>query len=93
MQVTAMRRNPAGFQTITGLSTSTAQALTVPQGAAACLIQAEVGQVRMALGTNPTSTPGIRLDDGQLMFVDSDPASVRLIAVSTANVQIQYFDK
>lgn len=93
--VSAAARNCVGRQTISGLSTSTPATLTVPGGAVAAMIQADGGTVRITLeGTNPTSTVGMKIDDGVFFYVDTSLASVKLLAMAAStNVQIAYFDK
>lgn len=94
--VSTMNRVCLGTQMLTALSASTAASLTVPTGAVVAEIQADGGTIRLRHdGADPTAARGWRIDDGASVTVDSDLASVRLLAQDGAatNVQIVYFDR
>jgi hypothetical protein len=95
-KVQAMTRVCTGTQLITALSASTAASLTIPANSVVAVIQADGGVVRLRQdATAPTTTRGMRLDDGLMFTVDSMLADVRLLAQSgtTTNVQVTYFDR
>lgn len=98
LPVAAQTRTCLGGQMFTGLSSVTADLLTVPSGAVVADIQADGGPIRIRRDgstTAPTTTLGWRIDDGASITVDSILVNVRLIAASGAptNVQVAYFDK
>jgi hypothetical protein len=97
--VTAEARKCVGRTTIP-LDNTTAKALSavdpIPSNAAAALIQADGGTLRIRLdGSAPTSTVGQRIDDGVFFPVDVDLAGVRLLAgnASGTSAQVSYFDR
>jgi len=79
---------------LSSVSTSVATSISAPSHALGAMIQADGGTIRVGLGVTPTSTLGIRLDDGQVMNIDTALAGVSIIAVSAvANAQVVFFDK
>ena len=79
------------ISTVTLSVGSSAVAMTVPDGARGCLIQADGGTLRVGLNSTPTSSAGIRLDDGVYVFIDADPRQVRLVSPSSATAQVVFF--
>ena len=92
--ITASTRVCVGRQNIS-VTAGSVSSLTVPGGAVACVIQADGSAVSIALdGTAPTSTSGLRIDDGVLFYVDTSLTAVRLIArAASTSVQVAYFNK
>ena len=92
--ISATARSCLGRQTIS-VTTGAVVTLTVPANSAAAMIQADGNSVSITLdGTTPTSTVGMRIDDGIFFYVDTALANVKLIArTATTNVQVAYFDK
>ena len=92
--ISATARSCLGRQTIS-VTTGAVVTLTVPANSVAAMIQADGNSVSITLdGTTPTSTVGMRIDDGIFFYVDTALANVKLIArTATTNVQVAYFDK
>ena len=80
-----------GYQQLTSLGT--AQALTVPAGARAAIIQAETQGVRWRDdGTNPTASVGMVIAAGSDFFYTGDLAAIRLIEqAASAKVNVSYY--
>lgn len=94
LPVVAGVRNCLGRQTIP-VGLGSASSLTVPDGAIGAMLQADGGPISVSLdGASPTSTNGLRVDDGAIINIDTALSLVRVIARSVAtNVQVLYFDK
>lgn len=94
VSVLAANRQCVGRQSIS-LAANTVTTLTVPAGAYSALIQADGNTVRITLDgtTAPTSTVGLRLDDGVFFSIDSALANVKMLAPTACSVQVCYFDK
>lgn len=95
LPVSAVQRNCVGCQTLSVLP-SEVSTLTVPPNAIAATIQADGGAVSITLNgsTDPTSTVGLRIDNGAFFDVDTPLVNVKLIArYTTTAVQVVYFDK
>ena len=93
--VDTTQRTCLGMQKLS-VTTSAVSTLTVPTGALGALIQADGSTVYVTLDTTstPDSSTGIRLDDGQLLYIDSSLQQVKLIAKTQATiVQVAYFNK
>lgn len=92
--VSAVGRTSVGRQTLS-VTTAAISTLEVPPGAVSAVIQADGNTISLTLeGTNPTSSVGLRVDDGVMFYVDTPLASVKLVArTTTTNVQVCYFDK
>lgn len=92
--ITASARTCVGRQTIT-LTSGVVAILTVPVGAIAAIIQADGATVRVTQDgtTTPTSTVGMRIDDGVMYPIDTSLSSVKLLSQNNCSVQVCYFDK
>lgn len=93
--VNATGRTCVGRQTIS-VTTAAVSTLTVPGTAVAAIIQADGNTISVTLDgvTAPTSTVGLRIDDGVMLYVDTSLAAVKMIArTATTNVQVSYFDR
>ena len=92
--VNAVTRTSLGKQTIS-VTNSTAVSLTVPSGAVAAVIHADGGALSMTLDASaPTTTSGLRLDDGVMFYAVTELSAVRLIArAGTTSAQIIYFNR
>lgn len=92
--ISLVSRTCTGHQVLS-VTTSVASTLTPPPGSVSAVIQADGNAISLRLdGVAPTSTNGIRLDDGQTWYVDTALASVQLIARSaTTTVQVAYYNK
>lgn len=93
--VDTTQRTCLGMQKLS-VTTSGVSTLTVPTGALGAVIQADGSTVYVTLDTasTPDSSTGIRLDDGQLLYIDSSLQQVKLIAKTQATlVQVAYFNK
>lgn len=92
--ITLVSRTCVGHQTLS-VTTGTATALTIPVGSISAVIQADGGAISLRLdGVAPTTSSGIRVDDGGLYYVDTALASVQVIArTATTAVQVAYFNK
>ena len=65
-----------------------------PAGTVVVELQADGGTVRLRRdGGTPTTTLGFRLDDGQVLVVDSSPTSVRVIAATATPLNVACFDR
>ena len=87
----------ASARTCTGrqvLSISNSVSLSPAGGGITAMIQADGGSIRVSLdGTAASATSGIRLDDGVMLFIDSNLTNVRLFASVATTVQVAYFDR
>ena len=65
-----------------------------PAGTVVVELQADGGTVRLRRdGGTPTTTLGFRLDDGQVLVVDSAPTSVRVVAATATPLNVACFDR
>lgn len=82
----------AGYQQLTGIDSTTAQAPTVPAGTHTMTIQAEDANLRMRDdGTNPTASVGFLIYAGDALTTGTSLAAVKVIATSgTAKANILY---
>lgn len=88
----AIIHTPLGYQQITSLSAATA--LTVPDGATRCLLQAETQNVRFRDdGTDPTASVGMILIAGSAPFpYEGNVAAVKFIEASaSAKLNVTYY--
>ena len=85
------RRQPLGYQQLTGISSSTP--LTVPSGAMACLIQAEAQDIRWRDdGVAPTASIGMKLTAGGDFYYTGDLSAVRVIQTTAGSiVNVSYY--
>jgi hypothetical protein len=84
-------RKPLGYSQLTSLSSATA--LTVVSGARYALIQAETQAVRYRDdGTNPTSSVGMKIADGESVAYTGDLAALRFIeAAASAKLNVLFY--
>ena len=92
--ITMVSRTCLGHQTIS-VTTGTAVSLTVPVNSVSAVIQADGSAISLRLdGVAPTTSSGIRIDDGDFYYVDTALAAVQVIArTATTVVQVAYFNK
>lgn len=77
------RADIVGYQAISDLTT--AVGLTVPAGASRVVISAEGGDIRWRDdGSNPTSTVGMLLREGETMVYGGDLAAIRLLSADAS---------
>lgn len=91
--VNAVARTCTGRQMLS-LAANTVTTLTIPNGSVSCSIQADGNSIRITQeGTAPSSTVGVRIDDGVIYYVDTSLANVKLLAPIACTAQITYFDR
>lgn len=86
--------NCIGSQQLSSADLASAVSLTVPTGTRLCMLQVETQSIRYKSdGTDPTSSTGIKLNDGDVLKYTGDPRKLRLIRVTAgAVVNIEYYD-
>ena len=81
-------------QTLQALAMASGMSTGIPAGAVTVEIQ-PAGTIRLSRwgSFTPTATTGRRVDDGDVVVIDSTLSDVRLIAASTTAANVSFFDR